>query len=98
MASRRGTMSTPSYIAAFGLACLLLSHTQAQESVEPSVKEPALRLELLQRVKQDKAIRDELIRKGAANPDRGILERMETIDQANTARVREIVRQHGWPS
>ena len=91
-------MSTHSYIAALGLALLLLGQTQAQESVEPSVKEPALRLELLKRVKQDQAIRDELIRKGAANPDRAILERMETIDKANTARVREIVQQHGWPT
>ena len=91
-------MSTHSYIAALGLAFLLLSQPQAQQSVEPSVKEPALRLELLARVKQDQAIRDELIRKGMAIPERAILARMETIDTANTALVREIVRQHGWPS
>ena len=77
---------------------LLLSNTQAQEGSNPSVKNPALRQELLKRVDQDQAIRNELIAKGAAHPDKAILARMEAIDKDNTERVRAIVRQHGWPS
>src|SRR5688572_25360267 len=77
---------------------LLLSNTQAQESRNPSVKNPALRRELLRRVKQDQAIRNQLISKGAAHPDKAILAWMEAIDAKNTARVRAIVRRYGWPS
>lgn len=72
---------------------LLLSNTQAQEAV----KEPALRRELLRRVEQDQAIRDELISKGIEHPDKALLARMRTIDIANTKRVRAIVRRYGWP-
>lgn len=77
---------------------LLLSNTQAQEAGNPSVKEPALRRELLQRVEQDQAIRKELISKGIEHPDKALLARMQAIDTANTERVRAIVRQYGWPS
>ncbi len=77
---------------------LLLSSTQAQEARNPSVKEPALRLELLKRVEQDQSIRNELISKGLEHPDKAILERMRVIDTANTERVKAIVRQYGWPT
>jgi hypothetical protein len=79
---------------------LLLSNTQAQEAGNPSVKEPALRQELLERVEQDQAIRNERIRKRVEHPDEdeAILARMEVIDTANTERVKAIVRQYGWPS
>lgn len=77
---------------------LLLSNTQAQEASNTIVKNPALRQELLKRVKQDQAVRNELIAKGAAHPDKAILARMEAIDKDNTERVRVIVREHGWPS
>ncbi len=94
----RSEMSKRSHITGFCLALLLLSHTQAQEAGPPLVKEPALRQELLTRRERDQAIRRELISKGATNPDKAILERMETIDTANTARVREIVCKYGWPT
>lgn len=77
---------------------LLVGYTQAQEAGNPSVKEPALRRELLERVEQDQAIRNERIRKGVERPDEAILARMEAIDTANTERVKAIVRQYGWPS
>lgn len=77
---------------------LFLGNLQAQEPVNPSVKEPALRRELLKLVEQDQAIRNELISKGVENPDKAILARMHTIDTANTKRMRAIVRKHGWPS
>jgi len=76
---------------------LLLSNARAQEAGNPPVKEPALRRELLRRVEQDQAIRNELISKGIKQPDKAILARMQAIDTANTERVRAIVRQYGWP-
>jgi hypothetical protein len=87
-----------SHITHLCFALLLLSNTQAQEAGNPSVKEPALRRELLQRVEQDQAIRNELISKGIEHPDKALLARMQAIDTANTERVRAIVRQYGWPS
>lgn len=76
---------------------LLLSSAQAQEAGNPSVKEPALRRELLERVKQDQSIRNELISKGVQNPDKAILARMHAIGTVNTERMRAIVSQYGWP-
>jgi hypothetical protein len=77
---------------------LLLSNAMAQDAGNPPVKEPALRSELLRRVEQDQAIRNELISKGVKTPDKAILARMQAIDTANTERMRAIVRQYSWPS
>jgi hypothetical protein len=77
---------------------LLLSNARAQEAGDLSVKEPALRQELLKRVEQDRAIRNEFISKGVKNPDKAILTRMQEIDTANTKRMRAIVSQYGWPT
>ena len=91
-------MSKLSRITILCLALLLLSNTAAQEAGNPVVKEPALRRELLKRVEQDQAIRNELISKGIKNLDKDVLARMQGIDTANTERVRAIVRKYGWPS
>lgn len=85
-------------IANLCLVLLVLSNTQAQEGRNPPVKQPALRRELLERVEQDQAIRNELIRKGVELPDKAIIAQMQAIDTANTERMRAIVRQYGWPS
>ena len=77
---------------------LLLSNAPAQETRNPLVKETALRRELLKRVAQDQAIRNELISKGVEKPDQTILTRMQAIDTANTKRMRAIVNRYGWPS
>lgn len=76
---------------------LLLSNARAQDAVNPPVKEPDLRRDLLERVEQDQAIRNELIRKGVRNPDKATLARMQAIDAANTERMRAIVSRYGWP-
>ncbi len=86
------------HITSLCFVLLLLSITPAQESGNPSVKKPALRLELLKRVQQDQSIRNELISKGVENPDKALLARMQAIDTANTKRVRAIVRKYGWPT
>ena len=76
---------------------LLLANIQAQTTNAQSVANPTLRQELLQRVEQDQAIRNELIKKGIEHPDESVLTRMKAIDAANTERMRAIVRQYGWP-
>lgn len=86
------------YITKLCFVVLLFGYAQAQDAGNPPVKEPALRRELLKRLEQDQAIRNELISKGVKNPDKAILARMQAIDTANTERVRAIVRQYGWPS
>src|SRR5215204_4120902 len=87
-----------SHLKSICVVLLILIDAQAQDIGKPSVKDPALRLELLKRVEQDQAIRNELISKGIQHPDKAILARMEAIDTANTERVRVIVRKYGWPS
>jgi hypothetical protein len=76
---------------------LLLGNAFAQDPNKPAVKEPALRDELLKRVEQDQAIRNELISHGVKSPDKTILARMQAIDAANTERMKAIVKRYGWP-
>jgi hypothetical protein len=77
---------------------LLASNAHAQDDPNLPVKEPALRRELLQRVAQDQAIRDELIKAGVRNPNESILGRMKAVDAANVERMKAIVDQYGWPA
>ncbi len=78
-------------------ALLLASNIQAQTTSTKSIADPILRQELLQRVEQDQAIRNELIKKGIEHPDESVLARMKAIDATNTERMRAIVRRYGWP-
>jgi hypothetical protein len=84
-------------IVAFYCALLFVSYIQTQTAGAQTVANPALRKELLQRVEQDQAIRNELIRKGIAQPDPDLLARMKAIDASNTERMKAIIRQYGWP-
>lgn len=86
-----------SYIKSLCCILLLVGNAHAQEAAAPSVENPALRQELLKRFEQDQAIRNELISKGVEHPDKSILARMEVIDTANRERMRDIIRQYGWP-
>lgn len=82
------------------LGCLLLlsiSSAQAQTTNTSSVANPTLRQELLGMAEQDQAIRNELIKKGIQHPDEALMARKRAIDSDNTARVKAIVRQYGWP-
>ena len=63
----------------------------------PSVRMPRLRQELLKRVSEDQRIRNELIKKGIDHPDQALLDQMKRIDAINTARIKVIIKQHGWP-
>ena len=84
----------------FTIFCVLLlgSYVHAQTDGAQSVANPALRRELLQRVEQDQAIRNELIKKGVEKPDPSVLARMTAIDASNTERMKAIIRRYGWPS
>ena len=86
------------FIKILGIALLLVANLQAQTASKRSADNSGLRRELLQRVEQDQAIRNELIKKGADHPDRSILARMKAIDASNTKWMRIIVRKYGWPS
>lgn len=70
---------------------------QAQTKPKKSVAEPALRRELLDRMEQDQKIRDEWIKQGVNNPNEALQKRWQQIDDANATRMREIIKQYGWP-
>lgn len=64
-----------------------------------SVKNPELRDEILQRLKSDQAIRIEVVKNyppGKPLPGE-VIERFKAIDKENTARMKEIVKQYGYP-
>ena len=69
----------------------------AQARGDSSIALPSLRKELLERLDRDQAIRSELIKKGVKKLDAAVLARMTDIDSANTARMKELVKQYGWP-
>ena len=80
--------------------CSLLTLTsamQAQQSGALTITKPKLRQELLKRVAEDQAIRNELIKGAIDHPDPKLLKRMKKIDAANTARVKTLIKQYGWP-
>lgn len=90
-------MRNLSHIIALCCTLLLVGKIQGQTASAQSVANPALRRELLRRVEQDQAIRNELINKGIEHPDKSILARMQSIDTSNTECMRGIVRRYGWP-
>ncbi|HMG35629.1 MAG TPA: DUF6624 domain-containing protein [Blastocatellia bacterium] len=90
-------MKNTRYVIALCFSLLLNVNIQAQTADTNPVNNPALRQELLKRVEQDQAVRNELIKRGIDRPDESILARMKTIDAANTERMRAIVGQYGWP-
>ena len=79
----------------------LVLHMRMKDDARPAystqVREPALRAELVSRGDQDQRVRYEMIKSGSARPDSGIMRRMAAIDAGNTARLKEIVDQIGWP-
>ena len=75
----------------------LTTALQAQTAPKTAAANPALRQELLNRLQQDQAIRNELISKGIQQPDKAVLARMQAIDSENTGRMKEIIKQYGWP-
>jgi len=58
---------------------------------------PDLRRELLERRDRDRTLRNRLIQSGAAQPDPEIADELRAVDMSNTSRIKEIIREHGWP-
>jgi hypothetical protein len=73
------------------------SHERPQAIHQAAVANPALRGELLRRVREDQAIRDEWIKSGVENPDKAVVARMNAIDSDNHARIKAIIKKYGWP-
>ncbi len=69
-----------------------------QDTQTPPVANPALRLELLRRVEQDQLVRRELIAKGVQQTTEEDVAPVRAVDADNTARMKAIVQQYGWPS
>lgn len=90
-------MNRRTFLLASYLILFVASSGFGQERDAPSVALPDLRRELLERLSRDQAIRNELIQKGVTHPDPKIEARMIEIDSDNTARMKEIVKQYGWP-
>ena len=90
-------MKKLNFITAICCILLFINTLPAQKTLAPSVANPALRRELLKRVKQDQAIRNEWIKKGVQHPDARLIARMQAIDSDNTVRMKAIIRQYGWP-
>ena len=75
------------------IVCMLTSVESCTRSGEKYNNE--LRLELLRMSDEDQKVREESIQADAA--DSVAIARIMEIDRKNTARMREIVEQHGWP-
>ena len=90
-------MKSSNYVFAICCSLLFAIGMQAQTARSTSVANPALRQELLERYKRDQAVRDEWIRKGVQHTDAAVMARVEAVDSENTARMRHIIKQYGWP-
>ncbi len=62
---------------------------------EASIKEPAIRKELLALRDEDQAARNAMIKTDMK--DEAAKKRVEEIDKKSTARMKEIIAKHGWP-
>jgi hypothetical protein len=93
-------VTSPASASAPVVSALLLrmySNTDRRKSVVTPIKNNALRTELLERVRKDQAIRNEMIQRGVDQLDKEIEARMAAIDAENLTRMKEIVRQYRWP-
>ncbi len=75
----------------------LISLSTPSQSTPPGVSNSELRRELLNRFERDQAIRNEWIKKGSDKLDAEFVARMRDIDKSNTERMKEIIKQFGWP-
>jgi hypothetical protein len=80
----------------------LLLHLREREDTRRSyvtlVTYPALREELLAMVGQDQNIRNEMIKEGVDSPSKTVMTRISEIDSRNTARMKSIIKEYGWPT
>ncbi len=73
-------------------ACAILLVSQA---IGCSSYRDDLNREILQMAKADQDVRTRLVK--SASPDPAVVEECREVDRRNTARMREIIAQYGWP-
>jgi hypothetical protein len=74
----------------------LVERTAANEAKRNAAQNPELRDELLRMMEEDQAARREA---GRTNfKDEAAKEKLRAVDQRNTARLKEIIAQVGWPT
>ena len=72
--------------------------SQAIDSaVPPQAAQPELRDELLAMSKADQELRQALIVAELERPNKELLTRMAAVDSTNTARMKQIIQEYGWP-
>jgi hypothetical protein len=81
----------------WGLLLHLRSREDPRKSFVTTITQLRLRAELLDLLRNDQAIRNEMIRHGANVTDPVLVAREAVIDAASTARMKEIVKRYGWP-
>jgi hypothetical protein len=84
------------------LALFLLTAVAGPASPTPPQAKPQneqLRQELLRRLRADQDARKALLREdpAAGKKDSPAVKRLSEIDRENTERMKEVVKQHGWP-
>ena len=83
------------HVAAAIAALLLAAPLAAQPPAADSVRNPALRSELLEMGRVDQEVREGF--SAERMQDTAFLRRMSSVDSAHTGRMRQILREHGWP-
>ena len=71
--------------------------SNSSHSIQDTIAAPALRTELLTMYTEDQQIRKALIAKGVNHPDSALIAKMRKLDAAHTTRLKEIIREYGWP-
>ncbi|MBP3954688.1 hypothetical protein J8F10_05245 [Gemmata sp. G18] len=78
------------------VSAVLIFATVLQAAPLDAAKEPALREELLARVKTDQDARTKLIEAGSP-PPKELIEALKKVDDTNRAWLKGVVEKHGWP-
>jgi hypothetical protein len=74
----------------------VVERVAANDAKRNVAQKPELRDELLRMMEEDQTVRREAVASGFK--DKAVIERMKAIDTKNTARMKEIVAQEGWPT
>ncbi|MER6912638.1 DUF6624 domain-containing protein [Streptomyces sp. NPDC000594] len=77
----------------FALGCMFLAVQHAVRLPDPPLENASLREELLERQEQDQSVR----LTPEADRTEGFYERWRAVDAANTAWLRGVIAEHGWP-
>jgi hypothetical protein len=89
--------------------CFVLAGADDPVKDEPKASNEPLRQELLAMFKEDQELRQKLVEWMQSNPQGGVnkldkkdgmpaeIKKLQDLDKKNTARLKKIIEQHGWP-